>query len=228
MRFTSRVPRGTLSLVILFALLAFALLAFSGCKSKDTPTSTTKGVVDSTGTVQATLPADVPVVSDSTASVSPSETTTSTSSPATKTVRPAVKPKPTTPSIWPAKIATYAKSVKSPTWYPKSIPAGYKVNSLDIVEFDPGSGLVADMVFLKGDKALMFTQGSPKNRSYDIVSAGKVPWGSETADVVYMDPADPTSPAVIVYNKGGNFAELQGDVSLAELKAIAKSMVLVK
>jgi hypothetical protein len=218
--------RSAVALVAL-VLLASVLLTASGCRSKDTPKSSSKDAVESTGTVQATLPTQTPAASDSTASSSPSKTATSASSPATTAVKP-VKPKPAVPAIWPAKVGRYAKSVKSPTWYPRSIPAGYKVNSLDIVEFDPGSGLVCDMVFLKGDKALMFTQGSPKNRSYGIVSVEKVPWGTETADVVRLDPADPTSPAVIVYNKGGNFAELQGDLSLAELKAIAKSMVRVK
>ena len=33
---------------------------------------------------------------------------------------------------------------------------------------------------------------------------------------------------MIVYSKGGNFAELYGDASLAELKAMAASMVPVK
>ena len=33
---------------------------------------------------------------------------------------------------------------------------------------------------------------------------------------------------MIVYNNGGNFAELYGDASIAELKAMAASMVPVK
>ncbi len=33
---------------------------------------------------------------------------------------------------------------------------------------------------------------------------------------------------MIVVSKGGNFAELSGDMSLAELKKVAASMVLVK
>ncbi len=118
--------------------------------------------------------------------------------------------------------------MRSPVWYPKSLPAGWKVDSVDVVELDIGTGLVCNIVFLKGDTAIVFTQGSPKSRSYEVVSAGKVPWGTETADVVHQDPADPATPVIIVYNRGGNFAELQGDVSVAQLKEIAKGMVPVK
>ena len=108
------------------------------------------------------------------------------------------------------------------------MPTGYKFDSLDIVEFDPGSGLVCDIVFTKGDKVLQFTQGSPKNRDYEIVSAGKVPWGTGTADIVHQDPADQSTPVMIVYNKGGNFAELSGDVSTRSSRRSPTSMVVVK
>ena len=130
--------------------------------------------------------------------------------------------------IWPARVGSFALSFKGPVWYPKFVPKGYKIDSLDVVEFDPGSGLVCDIVYLNGDKAVEFTQGSPKSREYEIVSVGKVAWGTEKADIVHEDPSDKTTPIIIVYNHGGNFAELTGDASDADLKAMAASMVAVK
>ncbi len=223
--------------VIAVALIVLVLSGVSACKSKDTAKTEKRGAIEATGTVQAQLPPESSVSTESSGAVSATATsavsTTGTSGASKPATRSASAPskttqKPAAPTIWPAKVGKYARAVRSPVWYPKSVPAGFKVNSLDVVEFDKGSGLVCDMVFLKGDKALLFTQGSPKNRSYAIVSQGKVPWGPETADIVRQDPADPASPVMIVYSRGGNFAELQGDASLAELKAIAKSMVPVK
>ncbi len=125
-------------------------------------------------------------------------------------------------------MATYARNVKFPVWYPKTLPAGYKLDTVDIVEFDPGTGLVCSLVFLNGNKALVFTQGSPKAHGYPITSAGKTAWDGQRADVMYQDPADKTTPPMIIYNSGGNFNELQGDPGLADLKKVAASMVLVK
>jgi hypothetical protein len=102
------------------------------------------------------------------------------------------------------------------------------VDGIDVLELETGSGLVCDIVYMSGDKELEFMQGSPKTREYDIVSVGKVPWGTETADVVYEDPADPTTPKMIVYSKNGTLAELSGTASFEELKAMAASMVAAK
>jgi hypothetical protein len=211
------------------ALLTIVLVVAPGCRSKDQPKTEKRGAVESTGNVQAAMPPLTTGTVGSTASAGATGTgSNSTSSAASGSTNQATKPRTATPAIWPAKVAKFATAVRSPIWYPKSLPAGWKVDSVDVVELDVGTGLVCNIVFLKGDKGIVLTQGSPKQRSYDIVSSGRIPWGSQTADVVHQDPSDPTSPVIIVYNSGGNFAELQGDPSVSELKAIAKGMVLVK
>lgn len=196
------------------ALLAMTLVscaaALVGCKGPDMPNLEKRGAVETTGTVQAALP----------------QTTTATGTiTATGTVAPGSGiPK----GPWPEKVGLFAVNVKFPTWYPSNIPAGYKVESLDVVEMDKGTGLVCDMVFLKGDSVLSFTQGSPKNRDYAVKSIGKTQWGAEQADIVHEDPADPTTKKMIVFAKDGTFCEVSGDVSFAEMQAFAASMMPVK
>jgi hypothetical protein len=193
-------------------MLALASLTLAGCACQplDQPNTETGGV-ESTGTVQAELPTATP---EATSSVTPTT--------------PATPAEPEVPAIWPAKAATFAKNFKKPAWYPAYLPKGYKLDTIDIIEMGTKTGLVLDIVYLSGDKALLFTQGSPTDRSYDIVSAGKVPWGTDKADIMYQDPEDTSSPAMIIYSKNGTFIELQGDPSLVELKKIAASMVPVK
>jgi hypothetical protein len=212
MRLSFDTPAHRRAVLFTLALSAVLVFALFGCKSTEAPNTETQGAVDSTGTVQAPLPGEATV------SVVPS----GTPSAATTTA-----PKPA-PTLWPEKVGKFAKAEKIPVWYPKSLPSGFKIDTVDIVELDKGTGLICDEVLVKGDKAILFTQGSPTQRSYDIVSAGKVPWGNETADIVLQDPQDPSSPPIIVYFQGGNFAELQGDLTLAQLKAIAASMVRVR
>lgn len=204
-------------------LCAVALVAATGCKSINKANTETNNVVESTGTVQATMSAEP------TATEVPTQTAVATEvvpgAPAPVPVAPAPK---AAPALWPSKIGTFAKNFKGPVWYPKYLPKGYKVDSLDVIELEPGSGLVGDIIYMSGEKTLGFTQGSPTTRDYEIVSVGKVPWGTETADLVHEDPSDTTTPQMIVYVNGGNFAELYGDAGLAELKKVAASMVPVK
>lgn len=129
---------------------------------------------------------------------------------------------------WPAKVAEFATKVKGPVWYPSAVPEGLAVDALDVLELEPGTGLVCDILFVGGSTEVGFTQGSPKTREYDLVSVGKVAWGSETADVIYEDPEDTSSPRMIVYDSTENLAELYGGASFDQLKAIAASMVVVK
>jgi hypothetical protein len=214
----SRARRAAIAITVV--LLAASVIGLQGCKDINAPKTSTKGlVVDETGTVQAPLSVE-------TTGLTSADVPTSSAADAANALAAAPAPKVST--IWPAKVGAFGKSFKGPVWYPKTIPKGFKVDSLDIVELEPGSGLICDIVYVSGEKSLGFTQGSPKTRDYEIVSTGKVPWGTETADVVYEDPADPKSPQMIVYNNGGNFAELYGDASFAELKAMAASMVAVK
>ncbi|NTU71946.1 MAG: hypothetical protein HGB10_09040 [Coriobacteriia bacterium] len=219
--------------VAAFISVVILPLSLAACKSKDQAIveSTTSPVA--TGTVQAQplvdpstiavpeLPADTQSLSPAAASANPQESADSFAE--------AIAPDPAKPNtFWPKRVGDFAARFAGPVWYPKHLPVGYKFESLDIVEFDPGSGLVCDIVFTSGEKVLQFTQGSPKNRDYEIVSAGKLAWGSGTANLVHMDPADKSTPIIAVYSKGGSFAELTGDVSTAELKAVAASMVSVK
>jgi hypothetical protein len=199
--------------VVVLAVAVLALLALSGCVGLDVPTIETQGAVNSTGTVQADLSPDATGTVEASLPVSASPTASTA---------------PATPTLWPAKVGTFARNFKKPVWYPSYVPKGYKLDSVDIVEMDTNTGLVCDIVFLNGDKALILTQGSPKERSYAIVSAGKIPWGTTTADIMLQDPQDPASPPIIVYSAGGTFIELQGDPSLDELKKVAASMVPVK
>jgi hypothetical protein len=201
------------------ALLCVSLAGLQGCKGRNTPNTITSGLVEATGTVQATASVEASAVTSV-------DVPTSTVADAANALASAPAPKVKT--AWPVKVGAFAKSFNGPVWYPKSIPKGYKTDSMDIVELEPGSGLICDIIYVSGEKSLGFTQGSPKTRDYEIVSTAKVPWGTETADVVSEDPSDPASAQMIVYSKGGNFAELYGDASLAELKAMAASMVAVK
>lgn len=208
--FTPRLRGSAATALIAIGILAS--LALGGCTSLNTPTESSKGAVDSTGTVQAELP----IVSTATAeATTPASVATST---------------PKAATIWPEKVGTFAKNFKKPAWYPAYLPKGYKTDSIDIIEMGTKTGLVCDIVYVSGDNALLFTQGSPTDRDYEVVSAGKVAWGSagDKADVMLEDPEDPQSPPMIIFSKGGTFIELQGDPSLAELKKVAASMVPVK
>jgi hypothetical protein len=197
--------------LVVLILAAVAASPLTGCKPLDEPNVSSIPGVESTGTVQAELPPDA------TGTV---EAQLSTGAPSA----------PAAPTLWPAKVGTFFKNFKKPTWYPKYVPSGYKLDTVDIIEMGTKTGLVCDIVFLNGEKALLFTQGSPTERDYEVVSAGKVAWGSgsDKADIMYQDPEDTSTPPMIIYSKGGTFIELQGDPSLAELKKVAASMVPVK
>lgn len=207
--------------IAVIASFTLALLGVSGCTSVNSVNTETKDVVESTGTVQASMTTEPPTYA-------PSSTAGATGTvQAPGLAAPAAPGAKAAPTVWPTKIGTFARSFSGPVWYPKYIPKGYKMDSLDVIEFEPGSGLVADIVYINGEKTLGFTQGSPTTRDYEIISVGKTPWGTQTADLVYEDPEDTTSPQMIVYVNGGNFAEVYGDVSIDELKKVAASMVPV-
>lgn len=150
----------------------------------------------------------------------PSSTEASATAPAVTPVGPA--------GTWPAQVGDFAKKVKSPVWYPSAIPKDMTIDALDVLELEPGTGLVCDIFFVGESTEIGFIQGSPKTREYVIISLGKVPWGTEKADVTYEDPEDTSSPRMIVYNSKDNLAELVGGVDFDQLKAVAASMVLVK
>jgi hypothetical protein len=220
------------------AVLICSAIVAGGCRSRGRAILEESAVPIAAETVQATMPVSVqpsqiaaPVIETTSEVLTPGGTAATAGGPSSSGAVNAPMPKQSKKApagIWPTKVGVFSQAFKGPVWYPKSVPSGYAVDSLDVVEFDPGSGLVCDIVYLKGEKVIQFTQGSPKTRDYEIVSVGKVPWGNKTADVVHQDPADNTTPIVIVYSKGGTFAELTGDASEAELKAVAASMVAVK
>jgi predicted small lipoprotein YifL len=205
----STVP-GLRGSIIAAATLAILALTIAGCGAKEPVKTTVK-------------PTQV-----ATESVTPTATVVATT-PVTPAPAPAKPAEPAAPKgPWPAKVGTFSVKFKGQVWYPTKLPAGMKVDSLDVLEFEPGSGLVCDIVFLAGENEIDYMQGSAKTREFDIVSIGKVPWGTATADVVYEDPEDTTSPKDIIYNAKGTLCELYGGSSFEELKAVAASMVLVK
>jgi hypothetical protein len=195
-------------------LVATTLLSSAGCKSINEPNTEKATSAVKQEAIQATLSVDASSALD------PGSPGGSSLSPTSTAIVPG--------KAWPAKVATFAKNFKGPVWYPTYVPKGMKVDSLDVVELDPGSGLICDIVFYDGKNPLMFTQGSPKSRTYQIVSVGKVPWGTDTADVVHEDPSDTTTAKMIVYTKDGNLAELSGVVDFETLKKVAASMMPVR
>jgi hypothetical protein len=128
---------------------------------------------------------------------------------------------------WPKKVGAFAASYKKRTWYPTYVPKSFEIDSIDVVELDPGTGLVCDIAFTHGNDDIVFTQGSATARSYDIVSVGKVAWGDQQADVVHEDPSDTSTRKMIVLSNKDGLAELSGSVSFEELKSVAASMMPV-
>ena len=183
------------------ALFAFAVVPMAGCAGRDGVHTTTKGAVDATGTVQAGSSGDAGGDLGTT---------------------------PSNGKPWPRKVAIFSQDSGLPAWYPAYLPAGFDIETIDVVELDQGAGLVCDILFLNGDKAVTFVQGSPTNRRYAVDSAEKTPWGDQTAAVVRIDPSDPASPSMIVFEKDGTFVELGGDIPLDELKKMAASMKAVE
>lgn len=215
MRWTT-VPRlrGAFAVGLLALLLVFSLLV-SGCSCTpiDQPIEE-QGGVESTGTVQADLSATTSGTVDTTSAV------TATTTPAATATA--------TPTVWPAKVGTFKKNFKKQVWYPAYVPKGFKIDSLDIVELDTGTGLVCDIVYLNGDNMIDFMQGSPKARTTDIVTIQKVPWGTETASLTYQIPDDPSTLPMIIYYKGGTLIELTAQgATVTDLKKMAASMVPV-
>ena len=145
-----------------------------------------------------------------------------------KAVEATLSAEPGPSGPWPEKLGRFSVSVAYPAWYPKSLPDGFKVDSCDVVELDPNTGLVCDTVLISGDADIVLTQGSPKARSYEIVSVGKTPWGDQQADIVYSDPSDTSSPRMIVLTTSDSLAELSGSVGIETLKSVAASMMPVK
>ena len=227
--FTSPVNR-RLGYVLVVALACALLLVPVGCKKRNAPIIQFVDTPVTAPTVEATMS----VQPSSTATAPPSTGTTSTSleggssGAGAPAEAPLARTAPPGNTLWPTKVATFKLNFSGPVWYPKGVPSGFKIDSLNVVEFDPGTGLVCDIVWLRNGKVLQLMQGSPTNRSYPVVSSGKTKWGTETADIVRQDPSDPAAPVIIVYNRGGNFAELSGDLTTSQLKAIAASMVPVK
>jgi hypothetical protein len=141
---------------------------------------------------------------------------------ATMTAAPAPK------GTWPEKVGSFAATYGKRVWYPTYIPKSFVIDSVEVIEPDPGTGLVCDLAFTRGEDYVVFTQGSEKARAYDIVSVGKVPWGDQQADVVHEDPSDTSTRKMIVLSNADGLAELSGSVSFEELKSVAASMVPVK
>lgn len=223
------------SILILIAVLATsckpapkpkAVLADSGVVTESFSVQDESTSHGATGSVSATTAASlVSGIVSKTTTYKPkyNHNTAATAAPANPTSRPDATPDPGT--FWPVKLNTFTKEWKKPTWYPTYVPKGYVLDSLDIVQF--GGGPVCSTWFTDGQKAITFTQGSPTNRTFPIVSLGKVTWGSAKADLMHQDPADVNSGFMIVYSSGGNLAVVSGDAPTDELKKVAASMKAV-
>jgi hypothetical protein len=188
-------------MAITLVVSAFVAFALVGCNGRDRIHTETKGAVESTGTVQAGDSAD-----------SGADVGTA----------------PSNGHPWPRKVGQFGEDYDGTVWYPAYIPAGFELETIDIVEFEPGTGLVCDVLFLSGQKTIAFTQGSPKARGYEASATASTPWGDASASLLPIDPSDPKSPSMVVLSKDGNLAELSGDIPLDELKKIAASMEVVK
>ena len=129
---------------------------------------------------------------------------------------------------WPEKVGSFAASYDGAVWYPTSLPEGFEPDAVDVVELEPKTGLVCDIVFVKGDQYIVFTQGSAQARSYDVVSVGKTAWSDVVADVAHEDPSDQSSPKMIVLAEGESLAELSGSVDFKVLESVAASMMPVE
>jgi len=204
------------------------LLTVSGCKPKDEPTTENTDKPVEASQVQATMTADATTSVDATSPATPSTTATTPTTPAKPSTTKPSTTKPAIPGL-PAKVATFAKNYKGPVWYPTGVPKAFKIDMLDVVELEPGTGLVCDIAFFDGTNVILFTQGSAKARVSDVVSIGKVPWGtSGQADIMHEDPTDTTTAKMIVFKSGDTLCELNGSVDIEVLKAVAASMVPVK
>ena len=156
-------------------------------------------------------------------------TTVTTDKPvAAEAVQATMTAAPAPQGTWPAKVGEFAANYKKRVWYPTYIPKSFALDSVEVVELDPGTGLVCDLAFTHGDDYVVFTQGSEKARGYDVVSVGKVPWGDQQADIVHEDPSDTATRKMIVLGNADGLAELSGSVSFEELKSVAASMMPVK
>jgi hypothetical protein len=179
---------------------------------------------ETTSTVEATASLEP------TASAEPSAPPPAATGPAVPAGFAAVSP----PKQFATFVKQFATTSKDPAtgapgraWFPSSLPEGFKLDSADQSELEPGAGPFMDVLFAKGDAEIGLMQGGPKGRDYEIVAIETVAWGSEKASVMREDPEDAASPIYIVYSDGRNLAELNGDVPLATLKQIAAGMVVI-
>jgi hypothetical protein len=140
------------------------------------------------------------------------------------TVQATMTTAPAPRGAWPAKVGEFAANYKKRVWYPTAVPKSFEAPSVDVIELDPGTGLVCDMAFTHDSDAIIFTQGSAKARAYDIVSLGKVAWGDQKADIVREDPDDPSTRKMIVLSNADGLSELSGSVDFNVLKEVAASM----
>lgn len=135
----------------------------------------------------------------------------------------------------PASFLAYARAVRSErdsesatgtAWYPTYLPKGFTLSSVDASGLKDKAVFACGLVFSNGNRQIHLSQGSPAQRDYEIVPLATVPWGSEQAFAMDLD-GQPGGEQFIVHEDAVNLAELQGDVSLAELKKIAAGMKAV-
>jgi hypothetical protein len=136
---------------------------------------------------------------------------------------------PAAPDV-PAKVREFVPLMKGvPVYYPSALPAGYAFTSAAITPEAPQQGgPTLEVLFTKGDTELWCLQGSPVVRDYEIIPVEEVPFGSDTAAVMWFDPEAETGQ-FIAYATEGNLVEIYSETaSLDDMKALAAAMVAVK
>lgn len=139
--------------------------------------------------------------------------------------KPTAAPEATVKGV-PATVKTFAEEATGTRiFYPSKLPEGYKYLLAEVVPKESdGYGPTIDIGFAKGDLELWITEGSPVLRDYEIVSLGKTPFGSGTADIIWEDPEAPGEAQMIVYVEKGNLVEMYGNGTIEDLKALAAAM----
>ncbi len=79
---------------------------------------------------------------------------------------------------WPEKVGRFSVSSEGATGHPTDRPDGFEIDTVDVIELEPETGLVCNVVLLKGNEAIVFMQGSPLARQYGIDPVDTVPWAA--------------------------------------------------
>lgn len=124
----------------------------------------------------------------------------------------------------PAKFVKYAKHAKKhgmQAWYPKRIPAGYKVASLSVGDMGD-AGPYCDIVFKNGKKRIYLSQGTVVGADGELPQRdGTCKWGTKRADIY---KGGSLYGNLVWFGRAGDVAGLSGNLSLKNEKKMAAGM----